>query len=73
VIRAKAVEQWLNDDATGACGWIQRLPPGSAKDGAITALVQYAAVHDPQGALSWLTLVSDASLRSSLNQMLEQR
>lgn len=71
-IRGKAVESWLGEDVKGACEWIEKLPPGTSKDKTITTLVHYAMTTDPEHAGSWLSLVSDPSVRASLQQQIVQ-
>lgn len=70
-VRSHAVEKWLGEDATGACGWIQQLPMGAVRDDAIKVLVGYTAADNPQAGMAWLTLVSDPAARESLLEQLK--
>ncbi len=73
------IENWAQKDSRAASDWVQHLPPGPAKDGAIGGLVnslsQADGGDDPDfpAALSWALSMADAGKRITQAQQVIKR
>lgn len=69
-----AVEAWVGRDPEAASGWIQKLPPGPAKDTAISGLTNWLYATGPEAdyeaALEWSQAASPGRQQELLSSLL---
>jgi hypothetical protein len=58
-------ESWAEQDLVKAATWLQGLPAGGARDGAVTAFSRKVIHTDPEGAAVWASTIADAEVRTS--------
>lgn len=71
-----AVEVWVERDPEAASGWIQKLPPGDARDNAISSLTSWLYATGPEAdfeaALAWSQAASAGQQEEILSGLLGQ-
>lgn len=60
---AHVVAKIAQDDSALASQWVDRIPSGHPRDGAISTIVMKELRKDPAGAATWLDLIDDPDLR----------
>jgi len=61
----KVAANWIQQDPLAASQWINTLPDGTARDGAVQQLIKIEGNNDPQTAFAWASSVSDDADRTS--------
>jgi len=60
------VGSWMGYDSLSASKWVSGMSPGAEKDGAIVALVEGAAGHEPEIAYGWALEIENQKLRERM-------
>lgn len=58
--------EWTKKDPQAASEWINPLPPGKEKDGAIQGMVQELGSKEPDSSTIWASSISDENVRFNL-------
>jgi hypothetical protein len=59
----QVLQRWAGKSAPDAAAWVATFPPGGFRKAGIEAVVSQWAASDPQAVFSWLSTLSDESIR----------
>jgi hypothetical protein len=57
-------KSWLNQDPASATQWINTLPQGNARDGAVTQIISVISKNDPAAAYTWAASITNQGNRN---------
>ena len=69
---SSVVQNWAGQDPETCSAWLNTLPTGEMKDGAIHGLVTGIRWHDPQMAGAWAAQAGSTALREKLVKEVEE-
>ncbi|MEM7144565.1 MAG: hypothetical protein AAF591_05490 [Verrucomicrobiota bacterium] len=74
-LASRVMGNWMRRDAIAASEWVNTLPTGQMKDGAITAMLQTVIREDRdyEGARAWVNEISSEEVRQDMLRDIERR
>ena len=58
------VNEWMDKDSVAASEYVNKMPQGSARDSAASAVARNAVREDPTSAIVWANSIHDPEIRT---------